>query len=442
MSATPPASAVDPYLPGHGDPSYRVERYDLELDYRVATNRLSGRARLRVVTTEPTARLRLDLVGLRVGKVRVGAQRWSRYSHRGGALTIDLGASVSAGEALDLDVQYDGTPAPLASAWGEIGFEELTDGVLVSGQPGGAPTWFPCNDLCGQKATYRISVSAESSYAVVANGTLVDHRRGAGRTTWVYEQAEPMATYLATLQVGRYAGLDLGTSPVPQRVLLPERLRHAARHDLARQPQMMALFERLFGPYPFAGYTVVVTDDELEIPLEAQGLSVLGANHVDGRRGSERLVAHELAHQWFGNSVTAASWQHIWLHEGFARYAEWLWAQECGGSTQQQADRAWQRLLTAPQDLVIADPGPDLMFDDRLYARGALTLHALRCTIGHDVFFAVLRAWGLERRHGHGTTDDFVALAQRHAPDAGVGALLDTWLRRPVLPRLPVALPR
>lgn len=439
MSANPPG--LDPYLPGHGDPRHRVERYDLELDYRVASNRLAGRARLRVVTTEATGTLRLDLVGLRASKVRVGGRRATRFSHRDGALTIDLSPGVAAGTALDVEIRYDGSPGPLASAWGEIGFEELTDGVLISGQPGGAPTWFPCNDLCGQKATYRISVTAETSYAVLANGTLVDRRRGAGRTTWVYEQAEPMATYLATLQIGLYAGLELGASPVPQRVLLPERLQAAARHDLARQPQMLALFERLFGPYPFAAYTVVVTDDELEIPLEAQGLSVLGANHVDGQRGSERLVAHELAHQWFGNSVTAASWQHIWLHEGFACYAEWLWAAECGGSAQQLADRAWARLRGAPQDLVIADPGPDLMFDDRLYQRGALTLHALRCTIGHDAFFAVLRAWGAERRHGHGTTDDFVELAQRHSPDAAaVGALLGSWLRRPGLPRLPVAL--
>ena len=111
-------------------------------------------------------------------------------------------------------------------------------------------------------------------------------------------------------------------------LLVPPRLLAAAEHDLARQPAMMALFEEQFGPYPFAaGYTVVVTDDDLEIPLEAQGLSVFGANHMDGRRGSERLVAHELAHQWFGNSLTVGRWRDIWLHEGFACYAEWLWSE-------------------------------------------------------------------------------------------------------------------
>ena len=136
-----------------------------------------------------------------------------------------------------------------------------------------------------------------------------------------------MAPYLATLQIGRYQRLRARH----RRLLVPPRLLAAAEHDLARQPEMMALFEERFGPYPFAaGYTVVVTDDDLEIPLEAQGLSVFGANHMDGRRGSERLVAHELAHQWFGNSLTVGRWRDIWLHEGFACYAEWLWSERVG----------------------------------------------------------------------------------------------------------------
>jgi len=199
---------------------------------------------------------------------------------------------------------------------------------------------------------------------------------------------------------------------------------------------MVALFEDLFGPYPFDSYTVVVTDDDLEIPLEAQGLSVFGANHMDGRRGSERLVAHELAHQWFGNSLTVGLWRDIWLHEGFACYAEWLWSEGSGGrSADEQARAAHARLAALPQDLAIGDPGPDAMFDDRLYKRGALTLHALRGHVGDDAFFDVLRTWTDRYRHGTVSTEEFLVCAEEVA-GRPVAGLLHRWLHERALPAL------
>jgi aminopeptidase len=181
----------------------------------------------------------------------------------------------------------------------------------------------------------------------------------------------------------------------------------------------------------------VVVDDELEIPVEAQGLSVFGANHLDGRRSTERLVAHELAHQWFGNSLTLGTWRDIWLHEGFACYAEWLWSQSSGGDTTDAlARKARSRLAGLPQDLMLADPGPVLMFDDRVYKRGALTLHALRLTVGETAFFALLRAWTAQHRHATVTTADFVALAGQHC-DRPLDALFRNWLHDRTLPALP-----
>ncbi len=426
--------SVDPYVPGHGSDAYRVRHYDLDLDYRHATNHLTGRARITLVPTRPVRRLTLDLAGLRVRAVTVDGVR-ARSTHRAGTLTVTLAAPTES--ELTLQVQYAGTPRPLDSTWGELGFEELTDGVIVAGQPSGAPSWFPCNDVVSDKASYRISVTTESVYVVVANGTLVERRRGSSRTTWVFDQPEPMATYLATVQTGRYTEVGLTGTLVPQRAAVPARLRAAFDHDFARQAEMVEVFQRLFGPYPFGQYTVVVTDDDLEIPLEAQGLSVFGANHVDGRRGSERLVAHELAHQWFGNSLTVGSWRDIWLHEGFACYAEWLWAQESGGgSTEAHARRAWTGLKARAQDLRIGDPGPERMFDDRVYQRGALTLHVLRHQLGDEGFFALLREWVAVHRHGTVSTTAFVELASRHA-GTDLGGLFDAWLLQAELPELP-----
>ena len=219
--------------------------------------------------------------------------------------------------------------------------------------------------------------------------------------------------------------------------ILPDRLRLNFDRDFARQSDMMKLFIKLFGPYPLAsGYTVVVTDDELEIPLEAQGVSIFGANHCDGTGGSERLIAHELAHQWFGNSVTVRRWRDIWLHEGFACYAEWLWSENSGGpSADELARRYHRKLAELPADLVLSDPGAAEMFDDRVYKRGALTLHALRGIIGDDRFFALLRDWTTRHRHGTVVTDDFTGLAANYA-DESLRPLWDTWLHSTPVPPL------
>ncbi len=432
-------TAGDRYVPTHGNSGYKVESYELDLDYRVSSNRLSGKATITAVATQALSRVSFDLATLRVAKVLVNGRRASRYAHRNGKLHVWPSPAIADGAEFVVNVQYSGNPAPIDSPWGELGWEELTEGVIVASQPSGAATWFPCNDHPSDKAHYRITITTDSPYHVVANGRLVSRRTKASRTSWVFDQAAPMATYLATVQIGRYDVLELATSPVTMRAVLPASQMRDFRSDFGRQQDMMRLFVKLFGPYPFGGYTVVVTDDPLEIPLEAQGISVFGSNHVDGQRGAERLVAHELAHQWFGNSLTPSRWQDIWLNEGFACYSEWLWSEESGGLTaSQQVSKAHTRLRGLDQDLLLSDPGPDLMFDDRLYKRGAITLHVLRLQLGDDAFFELLRTWTRTHRHGSVTTEDFTSLAAGFSPDAdAVRALFTAWLDEPELPALP-----
>ena len=436
------ASAPDPYMPGHGTNAYRVSRYELDLDYKLSSNRLSGRAVLHALTMYPTAALVLDLTGLRATKIQLNGRRVRKFSQRAEQLVIVPEAALPAGEEFTLDIRYEGNPVPRRGLWGEVGWEELTDGVLVAGQPNGAASWFPSNDHPRDKASYRISVTTDANYRAVCNGTLIAHTSRASRETWVYEQAEPMATYLATVQIGRYEFLTLTPFPVdgqvPQFAAVPALLVDAAREGLARQPQMMRTFAKCFGPYPFSEYTVVVTGDELEIPLEAQTLSILGRNHLDQDWDSQRLIAHELAHQWFGNSLTAASWADIWLHEGFACYAEWIWSEEAGVlPVADRAAAAWRKLASGSQDIIVGDPGPELMFDDRVYKRGALALHALRIRCGDLAFFALLHDWTSGNRHGSVSTAGFILAADR-TTGLDTEALLHPWLHETALPLLPV----
>jgi aminopeptidase N len=427
----------DPYLPAHGNPGYRVTHYHLTLDYRPASGRLGGRAQIYAIATEDLADVRLDLAGLRPGRVLVDGVPPVRFAHGNEKLRIRPAAPIAAGRSFEVDVRYTGTPRPIRTKeWGELGWDSLADGALVASQPIGAPSWFPCNDRPSDKASYLISVTAPTPYTVVASGELVSRRVGAGATTWVYHQPAPTPTYLVTVQIGQYGALDLAGGAVPQRVYAPAGLRARCRHDFGRQPAMVAEFARLFGPYPFGEYAVVVTEDELDVPVEAQAMSVFGANHVDGRRSCERLVAHELAHQWFGNSLTVEQWRHIWLNEGFAKYAEWLWSEVSGGEPAGVwAARSHARLATQPQQWVLADPGVRHLFDDRVYQRGALTLHALRTAMGDARFFDLLRAWTAAHRHGTVTTEGFTELARRFSAEP-LGELFEAWLYEPALPAL------
>jgi aminopeptidase N len=426
----------DSYLPAHGNGGYRVQHYDLDLVYRLGPNRLDGHAVITATSEHTLSRFSLDLAGLRATAVTVDGVS-TRFEHDRGKLRVRPQRPISASSAFRIDIRYGGKPRPVSGPWGDIGWDELTDGAIVASQPIGAPSWFPCNDHPADKAAYRVAITTSPGYTVAVTGNLRSRMRSGGGIKWVYDRPEPTATYLMSVQIGRYVDVRLGGTSVHQHAYVPLRVRRLVEVDFGRHASIMETMQQYFGPYPFGEYVLVVTDDPLEDPIEAQGMSVFGANHVDGLRTYERLVAHELAHQWFGNSLTVADWRHIWLNEGFATYAEWLWSDASGDAAVDTLAGFWHaRLASMPHDLRIGDPGVARMFDERLYKRGGLALHALRHRIGDGVFFAMLRDWTTSHRHGTVTTEQFIATAERHA-EASLTDFFDAWLWRPELPPFP-----
>ena len=410
LRSTPIPGTRDRYTGVEFNLGFHVTHYNLDFDYKVGPNRLEATATLTLSTWRELNHLSLDLTqGLSVRRVEVsGGFGIKRYRHHGGKLRITFDQFIPVDTEMQLTIRYAGSPRPRRTAWGLLGWEELENGALTANQPNGAPSWFPCDDTPDEKATYTFNVRADRGYVAVTNTT-----------------ARPMATYLATVQVGQFHRVDLGRNTV---AWLPAATQIG---DLDKQQAMLDYFETVFGPYPFENYQVVVHEEELEIPLEAQGLSIFGVNHL---RGNERLIAHELAHQWFGNSLGIAQWEDIWLNEGFACYSEWLWADFSGQMPIDASVRTHYDNIT-PMRFTLADPGPRNMFDDRVYKRGAITLHALRRAFGDAVFFNAVRDYVATNAHGIVETFDLVNAFKRQGAD--ISPILDAWINHPELPECP-----
>ena len=248
-----PAEHADDYVPGHGDVRFDVLSYALVLRYGVEDNRLAGRATLRCRVAQDTDRLVLDLHRLSVQKVTVDGVRPAKFTHRSGRLEIRLQRPARVGDELTVAVGYGGHPVPVGGPLGDAGWEELADGVIVAAQPHGAPSWFPCNDRPSDKASYAIELTAPAAYHVLCNGVLVEQRRGASTVTWRYEQPEPMATYLATVQIGRYSVRRLADEPVPVEMVFPDAIRDRSDGPFARQGEMMSAFVRAVRRLPVRG---------------------------------------------------------------------------------------------------------------------------------------------------------------------------------------------
>lgn len=246
-----------------------------------------------------------------------------------------------------------------------------------------------------------------------------------------------MASYLSTLVIGDYrvvTGTHAGR-PMVTAVAASLPANGGAASSLARTGAIVDFLASRFGPYPFDSYGgIVVADDRIGYALETQSRPVYGPAFFADDQPNPSVVAHELAHQWFGDSVSLTWWSDIWLNEGFASYAEWLWEEHDGGRTAQRNFELQYAATDWSQPSV--EPGRESMFGTAVYKRGALAVHALRRTVGDDTFFRLLRTWTSERAAGNATTSDLVALAERVA-GRQLRPLFDAWLVGGSAPTLP-----
>jgi hypothetical protein len=210
-----------------------------------------------------------------------------------------------------------------------------------------------------------------------------------------------------------------------------------AEAALDRQPEIIAFEESLYGRYPWSASGGIIDDVEgLGFALETQTRPIYAPDFFDNQEDSDSVVVHELAHQWVGDSLAVAAWQHIWLNEGFATYTEWLWSEREGLGTAQEIFDFYAAVIPADDpfwQVVIGDPGTDLLFDISIYYRGAMTLHALRQKIGDDDFFRLLRKWVRRNAGGNVSTPQFIKLAEK-VSGQDLDDFFQTWLFTPAKP--------
>jgi aminopeptidase N len=436
--ASPGAPGLgDRYYPELGNGGYDVSHYALGISWNEGSGAIDGVTTIDAQATQALSSFSLDLAGLEVRRVEVD-NRVAATSRDGNELVITPDRPLVEDADFQVVVEYGGVPHPLSIGPDlfDLGWIRSGRGAFVTSEPGGAASFFPANDHPSDKATYSFEITVADDLEVAANGSLSGKRPGAGATTWLYEAKDPMASYLVQVAIGDFTFVESdGPAGVHMRSALASSLADVAADDVAPLAGMIDVFDDLFGPYPFDSYGLLVVDQPLGFALETQTLSIFGSDAVGSARPDETFLAHELAHQWFGDSVSIGQWQDIWLNEGFATYAEWLWLEHRGGTSTAETARRVVAVFTDQLDQPPGDPGPDDLFSASVYQRGALTLQALREDVGDEAFFTIVRTWAERHRFGVVVTNDFVALAEEVAGHQ-LDDLFHRWLYDATLPEL------
>ncbi|WP_328685894.1 M1 family metallopeptidase [Streptomyces sp. NBC_00343] len=435
---TPGAPGVgDPYFPGLGNGGYDVAHYGLDISFNPSSGRLDGRATVTARAEQDLSAFDLDLQQLDVTSVTVSDHR-AGFTRNGDELVVTPAQPLRAGHDFTVAVVYGGVPQPRTGpilSGSDYGWLRTSDGVLVAGEPDSASTWFPGSDHPSDKATFDLRITAPKALTAVSNGRLVSTTRHGATTTTHWRESKPMATYLATAAIGNF-DVRTGRTPggIPEYVAIDPSLPNTNGVDVyGLTAAVTDYWTSLFGPYPFEETGAIVDNvPQVSFSLELQTKPAYSHELYD------TTVVHELAHQWFGDAVSVKQWKDIWLNEGFATYATWLWAEHQGTASAHEsflADYNSRPADAAFWQTKVTDPQRDTLFSSPVYHRGAMTLQVLRERIGDHAFFALLRTWYLTHRYGNANTAQFVSLAEKISGQR-LDDLFSTWLDTPGRPQL------
>ncbi|MDQ8703476.1 M1 family metallopeptidase [Streptomyces sp. LHD-70] len=444
-SPVAPRGIGDRLFPHLGNPGYDVTAYDISLRYRGDNSKpLDAVTVVKARATDHLKQINLDFTQGKVRSVEVNGAR-ARFASTGEDLVVTPARPVFQGSPLRITVRHTSDPAGKADG----GWVRTGDGLAMANQADAAHRVFPGNDHPSDKAYFTFRITAPKQLTAVANGLPTGRRAGAKSTTWTYRTHHPMATELAQVSIGRSAVLHRkGPHGLPVRDVVPSKDRKKLEPWLKKTPGQIAWMEKKVGRYPFETYGVLAADATTGFALETQTLSLFERRlftqpeypswYVDS------IMVHELAHQWFGNSVTPRTWSDLWLNEGHATWYEALYAEERAKQPLQKrmkqayrlSDR-WRAAGGPPAAPKAPEPGQKIsLFRPVVYDGSALVLYALRQEIGHAAFERLERAWVRRHVDSTATTADFTRLASGIA-GRDLSTFFKAWLYGKKTPPMP-----
>ncbi len=462
---SPGAAGLDDRLdPGIGNGGYDVQNYDLRLRYGTAdpAQPLQGDETITARATQALSQFNLDFAGKSVGGVAVNG-RAAKFKRTGEELIVTPARPIANGSTFTvLITDFRAAPTKITYAVDSAAFFVTPDGSATAPQPYDAHLIFPCNDHPRDKATFTFAIDVPEGRDAVANGTEVGHTTSNGRSAWTYRMAQPMATELTQIAVGDWDfGPTVQHGNVAIRDVTAPAITAAVRPALDVTGSQLDWMEARVGPYTFDTYGTLVVDapSPLAYGLETQTITMVRYDLFTtwSRDVWEPGLLHELAHMWFGDSVSPYAWSDVWLNEGHAVWYELTYAEEHGylvGDTEggypdpqgyATLDEAMRAIYAHGDEwrkqwgpVALPKSGAVLKFYTiQIYDGGALVLYALRQKIGEAAFEQVQRTWVQRYRDSVASTDDFIALATEISGDPSVTPFLRGWLYGQKTPPMP-----
>ena len=457
---TPGAPGLDDRLfPNLGNGGYDALHYHLNLRYATSApdQPLDGTVTIVARATQALSQFNLDFAGASVGSVSVNHRR-ADWTREGEELVITPKRALRRRKIFVVRVShFVAVPTvPDGEDFSTAAFFFTADGSATAAQPDFAHRVFPSNDHPSDKASFSFRFDVPSDLVAVGNGLPTGRRERGNRTSWTYLQRQPMATELIQLAVGKYDLIPRGRHDgVPLRDVTAPPLTEGVGPLLARVTEHLDWMKPWVGRYPFDIYGSFVVDAAIGFALETQSLSIYDRYwFLETPQGVwDPTMLHELAHQWFGDSVAPLEWSDLWINEGHASWYEFLYAEENGWLADDTEDwpdptgyatlEELMRAIYAHGDQwraevgpVALPVGPEALFSFQSYHGGALVLYALRQEIGHDAFERLERAWVRRFRGESAGTEDFIALASRVA-GTDLSGFLGAWLYGTETPPMP-----